>query len=766
MAAGDTLGIGVSALLGFQRSLGTTSHNIANVNTEDYSRQRVELGTKPPQFGGYGYIGSGVDVKSVERVYSENLVLEVRNSTALMHEQESLNALASQLDNLVADATASISPVLQSFFDSVSDVSDEPSSLPARQVMLSEAEALVDRFVQFGDRFNTLDSSVNEQLTNSISSINSLASEIAQLNSSIVAASGAGAGAQPNDLLDQRDHLLRQLSEHVAVSAVEEEDGSINVFLGKGQLLVNRNQTSELTVQDNQFNPSQYDVALTRNNSTVTVTNQISGGVLGGALRFRDEVLEPARNALGRIAVSLAVDFNDQHQLGMDLQSTLGDDFFRVPNPVVQHNLNNTGTGSVDMTITDASSLTLSDYVLEYDGSDAYTLTRLTDNTRTSLNIPVGTTSTEVDGFTITIATEPDVDDNYLLQPTARGSETIGVSISDPTRIAAASPVAATGSLDNTGTGVVGVATVTDLATYVPDSYDITFANVTPAAVGAGTGTPVEGDADATLEYQLNINGVNIITQDEAGVGAVADIDALAAAINGAVTQTGVRAYVDSTGGPPGTLYLARDPASTVPITVTETLQATAGALEAGDTVTGYFGSALDDTTTSATITYAPTADSYVVQDGSAAVVGGGTYTSGADITFNGITTSVSGVPNFGDTFSVYENVSGVGDNTNALSLAGLRTLGSLDSGTATYQDAYGQLVARVGTSTHQAEINFEAQQSRLQLAESARQSLSGVNLDEEAANMLRFQQAYQAAARIISTADSMFQTLLDTVGR
>jgi flagellar hook-associated protein 1 FlgK len=146
--------------------------------------------------------------------------------------------------------------------------------------------------------------------------------------------------------------------------------------------------------------------------------------------------------------------------------------------------------------------------------------------------------------------------------------------------------------------------------------------------------------------------------------------------------------------------------------------------------------------------------------------VGPVAYISGDDIDINGLRVSITGKPEPGDSFVIEANNGGVGDNQNGLLLAGLQATGILENGSASYQDAYGQLLGDVGSQTRQAEISSAAMNSLLANAQAARDELSGVNLDEEAANLLRFQQAYQASAQLVAVGDSIFQSLLDAVGR
>lgn len=185
MAVGDTLGIGISGLLAFQRSLSTVGHNIANVNTEGYSRQRVELATRPPQYSGGGYVGTGVTQSAVKRLYDDFLITQVRTSAAMYNASENFYTLASRVDNLLADPQAGLTPSLQSFFNAVQGVANDPGSLAARQVMLTEANTLADRFHYMDQRLTDLDNGVNVELKNRIDEINGLAQAIASVNKDI-----------------------------------------------------------------------------------------------------------------------------------------------------------------------------------------------------------------------------------------------------------------------------------------------------------------------------------------------------------------------------------------------------------------------------------------------------------------------------------------------------------------------------------------------------------------------------------------------------
>ena len=721
--AGDILGIGISGLLAYQRALATAGHNITNVNTEGYSRQRVDLGTRPPEFTGDGYVGTGVAVENVRRVYDGFLTSQVRNSTASFSQTDYFHTLASRIDNLLADPQAGLTPALQSFFGSAQGVANDPSSLAARQVLLSEASTLVERFHYLDTRFSELSSSINVDIKNIVTEINSLAQGIASTNQDIALATGSGAGVLPNDLLDKRDALIVELSKRISVTTVPQDDGSINIFIGNGQSIVSGFRTQVLDTVQNQFDPARLDVGYKIGTSVINVTDQLNGGKLGGVLDFRKNTLDEARKLLGRVAIGVSDTFNDQHKLGQDLNGQLGGDFFKVPPIQIQPRVLNTGTGSITASLVNPGAVTTSDYRLTYNGANAYTLQRLSDNQTFAINTG-GTspyTTEEFDGFSLRITAGAAINDSFLVQPTSTASQNIGLTITDPKAIAAAAPIRASSAFANAGTGVINSAVVN-----TPNN------RVSLQFTSATTYNVLDETTGASLAQNLSyVSGSSI------------GFNGWTAQISGAVVS-GDKFYVDKT--------------------VTT--------FDAANTGTGAISSAAvsppdPDLRDPVTITFntPPTTFNVAgVTTGSPVVTV--PYVSGQAISFNGWTIKVTGAPAAGDVFTVGANTNGVSDNRNALLLAQLQTKSTLDNGTATYQDAYSQLVANIGSQTHQADITRDAQEVLKNQAIASRDSLSGVNLDEEAADLVRLQQAYQAAAQVIAVSDTLFQALLSAVRR
>ena len=336
------LSTSITALTSYQRALTTVSHNIANADVEGYSRQEVVFRTKPPSFAGSGWIGSGVEISTVARRYDDFLATQVRASRTSSGEAEVYHSYASQLDDLYADPELGLDPVLQRYFNALNGVANDPTSIPAREVLLGEAQALTDRFHFLAQRGAEIAGGVNRDVAGTVTDVNTLAKGIAELNQVIVE-SGGTTGQPPNDLLDQRDQLINQLSSLVKVTHYEQGDGAVNVFIGNGQSLVIGAKAARLSVGLNATQPVIY---YNDDAGMQDITAQINGGRLGGLLQFRSQLLDTSMARLDTIADDLAAAVNAQHRQGRDLDGAQGGDFF-VPGGAAHIQLNLTGTRQI-----------------------------------------------------------------------------------------------------------------------------------------------------------------------------------------------------------------------------------------------------------------------------------------------------------------------------------------------------------------------------------------------------------------------------------
>ena len=668
----DLLSIGLSGLSVNKTSLAVTGHNISNVNTPGFSRQDAVQATRNPQFSGAGYIGSGTTLVDIRRTYSEFLSTQVRSSTALSSDVEAYRSQIEQLDSLLAGTTTGITPSLQKFFSSLQTAAEDPANIPARQLVLSEAEGLARRFNTVSDRINEQNEFINKQMVAVSDQVNRLATSIASYNDAI--AKAAANGQQPNDLLDAREEAVRQLSTYVGVTVVAQDDNSLNLFVGSGQPLVVGSTTSRLEVGPGQGDPTRFEVNFVSGGSSQGITSLLTGGELGGLIRYRAETLDPTLNSLGRLALAVSDQVNTQLGQGLDLKGQVGTALFGDYNDTALAQLrvrafaSNTSNVQPALNITDTSVLTTSDYRLEYDGSN-YSARRLSDGAAMTVSpsspgsYPATLTFTDAagrdQGFELALDSAPAADDRFLLQPTRRGATTISTQLDQPDQLAFAAPVRSAAELQNRGNGSISQ----------------------PDLIAAGS-SPIDSAAiAAALPMGLIYNGSGTFEN------------------------------------PPGTPVagLTRVPA---------------GAFVPGQ------------------------ANTYELD------LGGG----------NVVSFSISGRPESGDTFTLDFNTNGVSDNRNALKLVDLQnkqTVGvdpsvGISTGVS-FTDGYGDLVERVGTLTAQARQDSDATGAILKQATDNRDSLSAVNLDEEAANLIKFEQYYNASAQVIQVARSLFDTLINT---
>ncbi len=321
------LNIGTSALTTAQTSLATTSNNISNVNTEGYTRQRAEQVTRPSNYEGGFYLGSGVTVNGVERIYNSFLASQVRSYTSQESQQDSFLSYSRQVDDLLGSSELGINQGLDAFFAGVQEVANDPTSISARQVMLTQGELLANRFNTMDSQLSQLERNIDNDIAVAVDDINNMTRGIAELNQAILEAEGSASGADPNDLLDKRDQLINQLSEYVSVTTVQQSNGTVNIFVGNGQgLVVGSSQTDLSTLSDSSFDPPRLNIAFGA--SQQNITNQVTGGSLGGALQFRTDIIDGTRADLDLLAESVVTAFNTVHGNGFDLNGNAGGNFF------------------------------------------------------------------------------------------------------------------------------------------------------------------------------------------------------------------------------------------------------------------------------------------------------------------------------------------------------------------------------------------------------------------------------------------------------
>lgn len=624
------LGTGTSALLAFQRALGTVSHNVANAATPGYSRQRIEFAARPGQPVGSSWMGQGVDVASLQRLADGLVFARQVDSSGELGRLGQLSSMAGRVDALVSDPATGLSGQWSAFFAAADAIAAEPGSNVARSQLLSAGEQLAGRWRSLDGQLSSLEQETGQRLQGVVSDANQLATEIAGLNRAIL---DGGRNVSP-DLLDARALRVDRLAGLVGAEAVTQDDGTLNVFTSGGQPLVLGADAMRLTTVADPFRPDRQQLALDGPSGKVRLPSASVSGEAGGLLEFRDRVLDPARAELGRMATVFATSFNAAQRAGVDYTGAPGSDFFALSPPRVDPHVANTGSATLAARIDDVGALKGQDLVLRYDGG-AWSATRAGSGEPIALS-GSGTAADpfRAAGVAFEVAGAPAAGDSFTLRPVADAAANLRVALTDPAGIAAASPLQASADPTNLG-------------------------SARPASTTVDDATAFAGFGGATVEF----------------------IDANQYTIDGA--------------GP-----------------------------------------------------YAYTAGSPLSSPG------------------GGWSLQLEGTPAAGDAFTLARTPPRSNDNGNALVLGALDQRAILDGGSQSLTAGLSQLTARVGTDARHASLGFEAQTAIHAQVGAERESVSGVNLDEEAADLMRFQQAYQAAAQVISTADSMFQTLLSAVRR
>jgi len=889
------IGVGLSGLNAHQTALSVTGNNVANTNTAGYSRQQAIFVDNQSSLTGAGYVGQGASIDNITRISQSFLTDQVRSDTTVYHERNALLGQAGSIDNLLASTTTGLTPAMSGFFQSFQGAADDPTSVPQRQLLLTQSEGLVSRFQSLNDRLNAQAETIESELGAAVASINSLSQSLAELNQSIALATGAGQGSEPNDLLDTRDEVLRQLSEFVSVSTFAQgTDGQVNVFVGNGQPLVIGNTSAILGTVPSPTDASRLDITLSVTGSPQIVTDELSGGKIGGLLDFRDNDLANAINSMGRIAIVLSDTINEQHALGMDLEDSLGGLFFNDVNTEalarsrVFSNSDNLPPADqlMRINITDPGALTTDDYEVKFEGpSDSdYVIVRASDNEIVLKSTLPGIypVNVEVDGFQVQFeAGTFKVGDRFTVQPTKTGAADIGLTIDRVEDIALASPIRADASIGNTGNAQINLGTmlgvvnpvtgqeipifatpgqlspplairfVTDTVYEVLDASDpanlvplnppinnqhynqgltntlftddpgellVTAAGTDSLAVPlpiAAPGPYLNGFGAQNLSVLTRDLETGVVTAQAVAVAANEDASSIAESLRSvkgiqanAYTQVRIDNFVDDGDANPLALEINGEvltiPAGTVfgPDALAEEINNNAVlqalniyAVSDGVSLEIYastgkdiqvavngLGDSVDVSKIDPYSAGSPVLNTQTVSSNEGVAVGGSidvTLSNGVSFTSNvssvfeqapvgqstylGFQFELQGDPKKGDSFSIGYNTGGVSDNRNALAIASMETQGSIANGVVSYGNAYSQIIEEIGTVTNRARLDTESAKALLEQSENNRESVSGVNLDEEAGRLIQYQAAYNASAQVISIARELFDTLLST---
>lgn len=629
------MSLGKQAAFAAYAQLQTTGNNIANASTPGYSRQSVhQAAAAGMAYTGSGYLGRGVTVTAVARASNMFLASQAVAATAAASADTARNDKLKQLEQVFIGGDAGLGGSATQIFNAYADLAAAPSDLSARQVVLGRLEGFASLARSVSSQIEQSQAGVNNDVSAAVGTVNGLADQLARLNISI--ASTHQTKQQPNDLLDQRDLLIKQIGEQIEVHTLIGPDQSVSVFVASGQNLVQGGSSHALVAQPDAADPARIAVGIqVAGQVTMFAAQAIGGGLIGGLLSFQDIDLADARCRVGQLATGLASAVNQQQTLGLDLQGRPGTPLFAFPGPQVQADAGNARDGSGNLlanptiSVMDASLLKASDYRLCWDPANAgqYRVTRLSDGEQFT-----GVADGQViDGFAISIGAQmPAAGDTFLLKPVSASASGLTALLKNPTGLAAANPV--TGSAN-------------------------------PANSGSAT-----------------INTIDMVAVSAAGY-------------------------------------------------------------------------------TPLTLSFTDDSGSYQMLDVDNNVVASGSFVVGQPISHDGIAISLSGRPSVGDRFIIAPTTYPAANNGNALRLDGMASSALIDG--QTVGDAYASAIAQLGMRAQGAAAAATNSSIFSTQADAALSGAVGVNLDEEAARLIQYQQAYQAAAKVLQTAQAMFDAIL-----
>ena len=685
MAATPSLiGLGTSALNAYRASLSVTGNNISNVGVEGYSRQRTDLSLADSMQTPGGYMGNGVETADIARSYDQFLTRNLGTAISSGSHYEIYHKYASSIDEMVADPEAGMTPALTSFFNALQDLSNNPSSIPARQVVHGEGEALVNRFNTIYREMEKIRDQSQLEVESTVEKINAIASSIAEMNLRI-AESVTSPSGKPNELLDRRDMLLKELSGYIGVNTLE-QDGMVSVLIGKGQSLVNGTDASELSLEGSQnVGGGDVELYIKQGKHNTNITAAIKGGSIGGIVDFTREILNPAENALGRIAISLSATLNAQHQAGYGLggASDTGNYFFDL------------GAMTQDV-----------------DGRPVMELTEAvtSDNSEADLTVTIPMSSGVLDTGEIIASV---VTNNPITGLTINGTLIGDVNAGEATTLTTAEEE----TVDNLIEQINLKTSYTGVTAEVGENGTVRLLSDEDIAITVAAGGDISATGWEEKNYRMVKTAVKNLSMDDYSLTYNGN--------NYVITNLTTRAErVLSTAEERELIHRESADMGVVHNGLTFSLN---DPMEEGDRI-------------------------------EVKAMRGGAQDIGMALKSSEL-----------GSIAASDVADEAGNNNNVLNMIALQTdklMAANTSGDATtgLQESYGQLVADIGVRAHHADVNRIAQQSIRNNAQNARDNNAAVNLDEEAANLMKFQQMYQASTKVISMADKLFQSVLNAV--
>ena len=405
----STLSSAKLGLLAQQLAIEVTGQNVANVETEGYSRQDVSFEANTPRghikYGGLHQLGTGVRIASIERAHDQFLFTQIMDEGDLTGSTEVKKEIFEQLEVLFNEGSGrSLNDALSLFFSSIHDLATNARGLPERVDLISKAEHLASTFNQTGNQLFTIQRNIDARIETEVAEINTLTTQIGKLNESIHA-NEPTSQYKANDLRDNRDRLVKELSKKIDIQLVQESDNQISLTLKDGTALVLKDQVFDLSTSINANNESFNDVYIDTGSTTKNITSTIKGGELRGYLDMRDTEVESILDKTNILSGSFIQEFNSIHREGFGIDGNSGLDFFTPLDVTVDHDADNTGTAVVSMTNASPTTVSVDEFEIAFTGSNEFTLNNLTTNASSgTFTFTTGSTFNIKDGFAVAIS--------------------------------------------------------------------------------------------------------------------------------------------------------------------------------------------------------------------------------------------------------------------------------------------------------------------------------------------------------------------------
>ena len=786
----DLLSTGISGVRTYQRALATVGNNIANVDTDGYVRQRLEIVENSSTGSGVLNIGNGARAIKVQRIYDEFVTTSMRTNISQLEQHQAVLKYAQQLENTLADKNLSLSSVIDGYFAAVQEVTISPSSASARQSMLNSAESVVSQFQAIGAQIQQVADDSWSELEAKTEELNRLATQLASVNDSL--SRTVSIEKQPNELLDMRDTLLRDMAKLIRIHVEVDGNGEANVHIGDADddsagYLVHGDQTSVVGVQQDPSNPENAILLFNPYTSPQQV-GLVSGGAIGGLMKFREEGLQGLRDDLDDVAKVFVNENNAIHELGINAYGQFGGDIFSLSNIYTLEAGLNRGNSIVNISTLSDVDIEHAPMELRYEGStNTWTLTNLNTNVSASR---LGNGDLVLGGLRVDVSGNPVAGDVFSLTPSKRPIDAIEVAISDQSAIAAGGAL----SVARDPTNINETRMLLDSYykpslpeddTSMDDLLRNNIAEVAGTSVSASTAPAFVIPAyTQNPRFYLDNEGVGadvqlqVFTRDGRQVygteltaseqnqmlSPVYGFSANAQYNTDYLNKTGADAYMD------GNFTMTNPDAndSRQHFALQGHLGEDLIVFVAG-TGTGHMSAQWDEKVAidarevlrqNIDIEFSDANTYELIDANSGTSIANGSLMNNT-IQHNGWQVSFEGPVAAGSKFQVRGNTYMSGDNRNILAMAQLQSSKEAFGGRGDFSEVYTDIIGDLGNQVIQTSISADAQSIMVEQAEEQWNQTSAVSLDEEAADLLRFQQAYQASAQVISTANKLFESIL-----